>query len=202
VEFERLAYETARQSLQQQAILLDELRSRTGVLLAASSLAASFLGAQAFRDPEPVLAVLALAAFAVSLGASVYVLLPKRDQFVFSPSGRGLYEGLYAFREDLAEVYRRLAYDLDRFWDANDRQLHQATAGISDRRPQPRDRDPRACRARQRYLVLSDGLDSQHRSSAGSKPERDTAASASPSPRPTPGLGRPETRGGDAANQK
>jgi hypothetical protein len=28
----------------------------------------------------------------------------------------GLYEGLYAQREDLAEVYRRLAYDLDRFW--------------------------------------------------------------------------------------
>ena len=26
-------------------------------------------------------------------------------------------------RDDLAEVYRRLAYDLDRFWDANDRQL-------------------------------------------------------------------------------
>jgi hypothetical protein len=123
VEFERLAYETAQRSLQQQAALLDELRSRTGVLLGASSLAASFLGAQAFRDPELVLAVVALAAFVVSLGASVYVLLPKRDQFVFSPSGRGLYEGLYEFRDDLAEVYRRLAYDLDRFWDANDQQL-------------------------------------------------------------------------------
>jgi hypothetical protein len=24
-------------------------------------------------------------------------------------------------RDDLAEVYRRLAYQLDRFWDANDR---------------------------------------------------------------------------------
>ena len=123
MEFERLAYETARSSLQQQSTLLDEIRARTGVLLAASSLAASFLGADAFRDPSTLPALVALASFVLSIGCSVYVLLPKRDQFVFSPSGRGLYEGLYEFREDLAEVYRRLAYDLDRFWEANDERL-------------------------------------------------------------------------------
>jgi hypothetical protein len=123
VDFERLAFETARTSLQQQASLLDEIRSRTGVLLAASSLAASFLGGDAFRDPATVPAVVALATFMLSIGCSVYVLLPKRDQFIFSPSGSGLYEGLYEFRDNLAEVYRRLAYDLDRFWDTNDQQL-------------------------------------------------------------------------------
>jgi hypothetical protein len=39
---------------------------------------------------------------------------------VFALVGAGLYEGLYEVKDDLAEVYRRLAYDLDRFWDDND----------------------------------------------------------------------------------
>jgi hypothetical protein len=65
------------------------------VLLAASSLAASFLGQQAFQDPEPAgLAVVALAAFVVSIIASVYIVLPKKE-LIFSESGTGLYEGLY-----------------------------------------------------------------------------------------------------------
>ena len=72
-----------------------ELRARTGVLLAASSLAASFLGQQAFRDP--------------------------------SPRGLALTEGLYAFRDDMPEVYRRLAYDLDLFWDSNDTKIKWLT---------------------------------------------------------------------------
>jgi hypothetical protein len=43
-EFEKLAYEAALRGLDKQENLLEELRTRTGVLLAASSLAASFLG--------------------------------------------------------------------------------------------------------------------------------------------------------------
>jgi hypothetical protein len=34
-----------------------------------------------------------------------------------------LYEGLYAVRDDLSEVYRRLTYDLERFWRANDERI-------------------------------------------------------------------------------
>ena len=118
-EFERLAYETALRGLDKQQELLKELRSRTGVMLAAASLAASFLGTDAFRDPAPgLLLVLALVAFITSIGASVYILTPK-EELTFSPAGSALYEGLYAQRDDLAEVYRRLAYELDRFWDSN-----------------------------------------------------------------------------------
>ena len=54
------------------------------------------------------------------MGASVYVLLPKTGKFVFAMVGAGLYEGLYEVKDDLGEVYRRLAYDLDRFWDDNE----------------------------------------------------------------------------------
>lgn len=122
-EFEKLAYEAALRGLDKQERLLEELRNRTGVLLAASSLAASFLGQQAFQDPSPRgLAISALFAFVISIGASVYVLMPKEELY-FSEAGAGLYEGLYDIRDDLAEVYRRLAYELDRFWDSNDKAI-------------------------------------------------------------------------------
>jgi hypothetical protein len=44
---------------------------------------------------------------------------------VFSLVGSGLYEGLHGVKNDLAEVFRRLAYDLDRFWESNDDQLQK-----------------------------------------------------------------------------
>jgi hypothetical protein len=110
---ERLAYDAAQRALDKQERLLEELRSRTGLLLAAASLAASFLGREAFaEDPKRGLALVAVLAFLLSVGASVYILLPKRDKFVFALVGAGLYEGLYAVRDDLPEVFRRLAYDL------------------------------------------------------------------------------------------
>ncbi len=122
-EFEKLAYEAALRGLDKQERLLEELRSRTGVLLAASSLAASFLGQQAFQNPSPRgLAIASLGAFVISIAASVFILLPKKE-LIFAEAGSGLYEGLYAVRDDMPEVYRRLAYDLDRFWESNDEKI-------------------------------------------------------------------------------
>jgi predicted acyltransferase len=126
-DFEKLAYEAALRSLDKQEGLLEELRSRTGVLLAASSLAASFLGQQAFQHPHPTeLVVVSLLAFVASIGASVFILLPKKN-LIFSERGAGLYEGLYSIRDEMAEVYRRLAYQLDRFWDDNDKTIVKLT---------------------------------------------------------------------------
>jgi hypothetical protein len=96
------------------------------LLLAVASLAASFLGREAFAGhPKRGLAILALVAFLLAVGASVYVLLPKTGKFVFAMVGAGLYEGLYELKDDLGEVYRRLTYDLDRFWDENDVELQK-----------------------------------------------------------------------------
>jgi hypothetical protein len=95
-EFERLAYEAALRGLDKQEGYLEELRARTGVLLAASSLAASFLGQQAFQHPHPRgLAIVALVAFVASIGAGVFILLPKKN-LTFALAGIGLYEGLFA----------------------------------------------------------------------------------------------------------
>lgn len=94
-DFEKLAYEAALRGLDKQEGLLEELRTRTGVLLAASSLAASFLGQTAFQNPNPRgLAITALFSFVASIAASVFILLPKTN-LIFSEAGAGLYEGLY-----------------------------------------------------------------------------------------------------------
>jgi hypothetical protein len=58
--YERLACEAAQRALDKQERLVDELRSRTGLLLDAASLAASFLGREAFSgNPKKALAILA-----------------------------------------------------------------------------------------------------------------------------------------------
>ena len=124
-DFEKLAYEAALRSLDKQEAYVEELRARTGVLLAASSLAASFLGQQAFQGSNPrILVVAALLAFFVSVGTGVFVLLPKQG-LIFAEKGVRLYEGLFAVREDLPEAYRRLAYELDRFWKSNDAKIQR-----------------------------------------------------------------------------
>jgi hypothetical protein len=126
-EFEKLAYEAALRRLDKQEGQLEELRARTGVLLAASSLAVSFLGQQAFRGPHPrLLAAAALLAFVVSIGSSVLILMPEED-LAFSEKGSRIYESLYPVRSDMAEVYRRLAYDLDCFWHSNNATIGKLT---------------------------------------------------------------------------
>jgi hypothetical protein len=116
----RLAFEASLRSLDKQERLLDELRARTGLLLAASSLAISFVGRPVFQEADTLVLVLGLVAFAISIAASVYVLVPKPAKFVFSLEGSAVFEQLYEFRDDMSEIYRRLTYDLDRFWEEND----------------------------------------------------------------------------------
>ncbi len=124
-EFEKLAYEAALRSLDKQEAYLEELKARTGALLAVSSIGASLLGQQAFQGPNPRgLVVAALLAFVISIGADVFVLLPKQD-LVFGPKGFALYEKFFVICEDLPEVYRRLTYDLDRFWESNDTKIQR-----------------------------------------------------------------------------
>lgn len=114
-----IAFESAVRALDKQERVLEELRARTGLLLAASSLSVAFLGRPALEDSGSNFAILAVAAFVISIGASVYVLLPK-STFYFAISGRYVFENLYEHRNDMAEVHRRLAYDLQRFWEGND----------------------------------------------------------------------------------
>jgi hypothetical protein len=114
---ERLAYELSMDEVRRQERALDELRARTGTLLTASSIVASFLGSSAvLHHGRVLLTALGFAAFAVSIAASAYVLMPKKG-LNFTLRGSVL------LREDedvpLAELHRRLAYWLDGYYDSN-----------------------------------------------------------------------------------
>jgi hypothetical protein len=114
-----LAYRSAVDALGQQEAALNELRGRTGTLLAADALTTSFLGATALE--QGVLGTpgrLAIVCFAASLGAALYILLPRHG-LRFSLSGPSLYEALYACGEDEEEIHRRTAYWLEEFWYEN-----------------------------------------------------------------------------------
>jgi hypothetical protein len=120
----RLAYEASIRALDQQHRLLEEIRSRTGVLLAAASLSASFLGARAFDGHASVaLSVLALVALVVTLLVGILILVP-REELVFSVSGSVLYADLFDV-DDPAEQHRFAAYWLDQFWERNEPPIRQ-----------------------------------------------------------------------------
>ena len=128
MSLEKVAYEAACRALSSQEDELNQLRSRTGTLLAAGSITASFLGAQTLGHGSGLgtLGALALVAFVCFMLPSIYVLLPK-EGFIFSLNGTILYEELYAFRDDPAEYYRRLTYWLEGFWDLNDEKTQTLT---------------------------------------------------------------------------
>ena len=116
----QLSYEAGVRALDLQERAVEQLRARTGTLLAASSLTASFLGAQAIAHSSGLGALggLALVSLAASIGLCVYVLLPKKE-LTFSLNAPQVYEQLYEVRDDEEEVRRRLAYWLEEFWQAN-----------------------------------------------------------------------------------
>lgn len=115
----RLAYDASPHALEQQQRVLEEIRSRTGILLAAASLSASFLGARVFSDHGSVaLSVLALIALVVTLVLGTLVLAP-RAQVIFSVSGTVLYEQLLDV-DDCTDQHRYLASWLDKIWEANE----------------------------------------------------------------------------------
>ena len=88
-----LSYDAGVRALDLQERAVEQLRARTGILLAASSLTASFLGAQTIQHESglSVLGGLALISLAASVLLCVYVLLPKQV-FEFSLNAPQVYE--------------------------------------------------------------------------------------------------------------
>jgi hypothetical protein len=106
------------------------LRTRTGTLLTAASLIASFLGGQALaREGLSVWIVLALIAFGASVVLCIYVLLPK-DGLIFALDAPETYGALYEVRDDEEEVDRRLAYWLQSFREENHPTVERLTSAF------------------------------------------------------------------------
>ncbi|HVV90414.1 MAG TPA: hypothetical protein VHB53_07960 [Solirubrobacterales bacterium] len=129
-DLEKLAYESALRALDKQERLVEELRARTGLVLAASSVAASLLGGRGVGAPGPNgFALLAIACLVASIGAAVFVLLPRED-LMFSVRGIPLFEGL-SDSTDLAESFLRAATSLDGVWATNEVTIQLLTRAFS-----------------------------------------------------------------------
>lgn len=75
----------ARRAVDVQVAGLDELRARTGLLLAAASLSGSFLGAAAAESGADLSCIggVAVIAFGLGVGACIRVLWPKNEGWTF-----------------------------------------------------------------------------------------------------------------------
>ncbi len=114
-----LAFELSLRTLSQQEKSLDELRSRTGVLLTATALVTSFLGARALQDPDlQWLSIVGRAAAILSILLSIYVLAPKPN-LNFAIHGAATYEYFIRSGADLENAHLTLAYWNREAWTEN-----------------------------------------------------------------------------------
>lgn len=122
---EELAYEQSRRAIDQQAAVLNELRSRTGGLLTAASVVASFLAAQAIdRSGFDALAGIATLAFLGVLSLCMSVLWPSRNAWKFRLQATPLLEDFGPETgRTIADMHRHLAICMEAHWDHNQSQL-------------------------------------------------------------------------------
>lgn len=107
----QIIYEQAQKALEQQERQVNELRQRTGTLLAAAALTASFFGAAALgRDGVVAPVVLAAVALAVTVLSGLYVLYPH--ELEFSVDARRLYDDLAGDQDDSDRLLVRLGFGL------------------------------------------------------------------------------------------
>jgi hypothetical protein len=110
VTIERLGYELALDGLRPQEATLSELRGRTGVILAASSLVASFFGGRALDGRElGAVEIAALAALVATIVTCVAILAPKAN-LVFVLDGYAAYEYFAEHDVDVPEAERTLSF--------------------------------------------------------------------------------------------
>jgi hypothetical protein len=106
---DEIIYEQAQKALEQQERQVNELRQRTGTLLAAAALTASFFGAAALgHDGIIAPVVLAAVALAVTVLSGLYVLYPH--QLEFSADARLLYDDLVGDQEHPDSLLLRIAF--------------------------------------------------------------------------------------------
>jgi hypothetical protein len=90
---EQFAYGEALRAIESQQRVVDELRSRTGILLTGASLVTSLFGAAALEAEQVnVWSVIALLAFAAVVGSCIWIALPRRKAWRFSLSATVLLE--------------------------------------------------------------------------------------------------------------
>jgi hypothetical protein len=119
---EQFSYELTSHALAEQERAATALRTRAGTILAAASIAGSFLTTKVSGGSLDGWAVAALVMFALCLASSVWVLLPH--QFVFAVRGQALLAQTdHLGVRDVTEAYRAVSIWIEPYLDRNREQL-------------------------------------------------------------------------------
>jgi hypothetical protein len=120
----KIIYEEAVRGWSLQSSVLDELRSRSGVLLAAASIVAALLGSADIEKHEGIttLGGFAMGAFILVIVACVYVLWPQKG-WMFSHEAKATYKAYVGDDVPLDEMRELLAVKADEYRDGNDKKL-------------------------------------------------------------------------------
>jgi hypothetical protein len=129
-EHYELAYDEARRALDAQESVVNELRTRAGVLIAAAAITTSFFGGRALSDGDVATAGwIAITCFGV-VGASVLAVLWPRTDWTFTVNAQR-FIGTYVESEDgplpLPAIHRDLALHMSASYVTNARQLRALT---------------------------------------------------------------------------
>ena len=119
-ERKKLAYDESIRALSLQGVVLDDLRGRTGILLTAASLTATFIGSRALDHGFTTWTRLALAFFLASGGFCLGVLWP-RGQWEFAFNAKTILEGYVQQQAgaSIDEMYVAFAEINQANWEAN-----------------------------------------------------------------------------------
>jgi hypothetical protein len=118
MEVDQLAYDASQRTLDKQERVVEELRARTGVLLAAAGLAVSLLGGMALqRDGSRGLVAIALVTFVVTILACLRTLSPAPELRFTLSSGAVLRRRDSGLSGTGLEI--QLVHDLERIADRN-----------------------------------------------------------------------------------
>lgn len=125
-----LAYEEARRALDAQESVVNELRTRSGILIAAAAITMSFFGGRALADATVGTGGWLAIAFFGLVGASVLAVLWPRTDWSFTVNAER-FIATYVESEDgplpLPEIHRDLALHMSASYVVNARQLRVVT---------------------------------------------------------------------------
>ena len=113
---ERLAFDLSVRALERQERVVEELRGRTGTLLAAGAFVGSLLGIRG----SGAFALTGVASAVVTICVCVSILLPNR-RLEFTHSGTVVFEHVTRGGLDVPDAHRMLTYWNDSVWDTNQR---------------------------------------------------------------------------------
>jgi hypothetical protein len=128
-----LAYEEAKRALDAQESVVNELRTRSGILIAAAAISTSFFGGRALADGSVgSVGWVAIVCFGV-VGATVLAVLWPRTDWSFTVNAQR-FIGTYVESEEgplpLPAIHRDLALHMSASYVANARQLRVLTVAF------------------------------------------------------------------------